>query len=144
MIRFRFSLRVLLTVTTFFAGFCYYWIVMPGATAKRFVDSIAAEDYKAADGLFWIASDRTLSEWKDKRWAFRSKAELLPLTFWQLLSGHREMLLHITYFQFDQNHDLDMRIAATSFGMKSPSDLSSNSALTIDSLQFSLPATEIK
>ena len=133
----RFSLRMMLILTAVTACFYFYWFVMPGATARRFVDSIGAENYQAADALFWIASDRTLAEQKEKCWGFQSRAELLPWTFGELCRGHRELLLHVSYFQFDQNHDVDMLIAATSFGLKSPTVSSTNAARTIDSSIFS-------
>jgi hypothetical protein len=133
MIRPRFSLRMMLSLTAGVACFYYYWFVLPTATARCFVDSISSENYKTADGLFWIASDRTLVQQKEKCWGFQSRAQLLPRTIGQLCSGHRELLLHVSYFQFDQNHDIDMHIAATSFGVNSPAISSTNAARTIDS-----------
>ena len=130
--RFRFSLRTLLIVTGLLAGFCYYWIVMPSATAERFVRSIGSEDYTTADRIFWKADDRVLAEWNEQRWGFRSTAELAPWSVSQLLSGRRELQLRVSYFQFDQNHDIEMRLAATSFGLKSPRNGFTSTAMMID------------
>jgi hypothetical protein len=131
----RFSLRTLLIITGMFAGFCYYWIVMPTATAKRFMDVIGTEDYETADLFFWNSDDRVLADWKEHRWGFQSKAELAPWSLIQLLSGHRNLQLHISYFQFDQNHDIEMRIEATSFGVKSPKTGLTNTSTIVDRAQ---------
>jgi hypothetical protein len=96
------------------------------------IDAIGSENYEAADRMFWTANDRTLADQKEKLWGFRSRAELLPSTIGQLCSGHRELLLHVSYFQFDENHDIDMHVAATPFGLNSPTVSSTSSARTID------------
>ena len=131
--RIRFSLRTLMIVTGLLAGFCYYWIVMPSATAKRFIRSISSEDYKTADRLFWKADDRVLAEWNEQRWGFQSTAELAPWSLYQLLSGHRELRLHVAYFQFDQNHDIEFQVTATSFGLNAPKNGVTKTAMIIDS-----------
>ena len=136
MLRQRFSMRMLLSLTAVVACFCYYWFVMPSSTAQQLVGAIGSENYEAADQMFWTASDRTLADQKEKLWGFQSKAELLPWTSGQLCSGHRELLLHVSYFQFDENHDIDMHVAATPFGLNSPTVSSTSSARTIDSRAF--------
>ena len=130
--RFRFSLRVLFIFTAFFAGSCYYRIVMPGVTAKQFIDSIGAEDYPSADNLFLIPEDRVLAQWNDKYWGFRSQAELLPWDFSQFVGGRKTVRLHVTYFFLDEYHDTEMQIAATASGMRSPGKSFSNNSMIID------------
>jgi hypothetical protein len=134
MVRPRFSMRMLLSLTAVVACFFYYWFVMPSSTAQQLVVAIASENYEAADRLFWTANDRPLAAPKGRFWGFQSRAELLPWTIGQLCSGHRDLLLHVSYFQSDENHDIDMQIAATSFGLNSPTILPTSSARTIDSV----------
>ncbi|HEY4233598.1 MAG TPA: hypothetical protein VGM76_09230 [Lacipirellulaceae bacterium] len=130
--KFRFSLRALFILTAVFAGFCYYWIVMPGAMAKRFVNAINREDYQSADDLIRSTNDRVLTQWQDKYWGFRSDAAFLPWSFAQFLCGRREVQLHVTYFFLDEHHDIETQLAATSFGMQSPGQSISNNAMMID------------
>lgn len=117
--RLRFSLRALFLLTTVVAGVCL-WFMLPSLTAKHFLAAIAGEDYKSADEFFLNDDDRFLAHWSDKRWAFRSSAELLPLTFGQLCRNERQVRIGITYFEFDQNFNCEMLISTTPFGLKKP------------------------
>jgi hypothetical protein len=137
MMRPRFSLRTLLIATAILAGLCYYWIEMPRATAKRFVDAIGAEEFSVADRMFWKAGDRGFAASKEKYWGFRADAEVLPWSMSQFLSGRRDVQLHMTYFFLDEHHDVENDIAATAFGLNSPTSLSTNNSMMIDRTQMS-------
>ncbi len=128
----RFSLRTLLIATAILAGLCYYWIGMPRATAKRFVDAISAEDFSAADQMFQKADDRGLVASKAKYWGFRADAEILPWGVGQLLSGRRDVRLHTTYFSLDQHVDVENEIPATAFGLNSATSFSADNSALID------------
>ena len=121
--RLRFSLRTLFLLTTVVAGLCL-WGLLPSIMARRFLATIAKEDYKSADEFFQNADDRFLADWADKRWGFRSSAELQPLTFGQFWRNQREVSVGITYFQFDQSFHVEMSLAATPFGLKKPASSS--------------------
>lgn len=130
--RLRFSLRTLLILTAIVAGLCYYWIVMPLATAKRFVDAIGANHYEAADRMFWNDLDRGLAQWNKKYWGMRAGGEVLPWSAAQFLTGRRDLRLHLTYFFLDENHDIEMHLAATSFGIESATAWSGSRSVIID------------
>ena len=127
----------LFVATTILAGLCYYWIEMPRATAKRFVDAIGAEDFSAADEMFQKAHDRGLVASKAKYWGFRADAEILPWSVGQLLSGRRDVRLHTTYFSLDQHVDVENEIPATAFGLNSATIFSVDSSALIDRTQMS-------
>ena len=128
----RFSLRTLLILTTLLAIFCYYWIILPSNTARCFVNAIHSEDFPTADHLFWQASDRTLTESKEKRWGFNATADLAPWSLSQLIAGRREIAFYMTYFQFDETHETRAQLRATPFGVQSPQDAIHNAAALID------------
>ncbi len=130
--RFRFSIRTLLLITTMFAAACYYCIVLPSAMARRFVSAINTERYPAADHMFWHDADRTFAKWKDERWGFACDAELASWSVRQFLCGRRNVVLRMKYFQFDENHYTAMELAATSFGMQSPQNTSDTTAMLFD------------
>lgn len=130
--RMRFSIRTLLLTTTLLAVACYYWIVLPSATAQQFIDCINTERYPTADHMFWHDADRTFTRWKDERWGFTCDAELGPWSVRQFLCGRRVVVLHMKYFQFDENYSVAMELAATSFGMQSPQYTSKTTAMLFD------------
>jgi len=117
--RLRFSIRALFILTTIVAALCL-WFMLPSLTARRFVVSVAGEDFKSADELFRHADDRFLADWSDNRWSMRAYPELLPLTLSQCLRNERRIRVGITYFQFDQNMYCDVLITATPLGLKKP------------------------
>jgi hypothetical protein len=96
------------------------WFMLPSLTAKRFLAALGSEDYQSADTYFLNADDRFFADWADKRWGLRTSAELQPLTVGQFFHNRREVLVEINYFQFDQNFHVDVRLAATPFGLKKP------------------------
>ncbi len=101
--------------------------------AKRFIAAIAAQDYAAADKLFNDPGERFIVTSAEKYWAFRPRAELLPITIKQLLSGERRLDLHCKYFYLDENVTGHTQIAATALGLKHRSVISeSRSAIIID------------
>lgn len=57
--RLRFSLRTLFILTTVVAGLCV-WFMLPSIMARRFLATIAKEEYKSADEFFQNANDRFL------------------------------------------------------------------------------------
>jgi hypothetical protein len=116
----RFSLRTFFVLVTLLAGCCYFWFVIPTVTANRFAQSIAVKDYKSADRLFSDHADRFIADSAEKYWAFESTAELMPITFGQLMSGRRHVALRFDYFHLDQNVSSVARIPATPFGLESP------------------------
>jgi hypothetical protein len=132
----QFSIRTLLA-TAILAGLCYYWIEMPRATARRFVDAIRAEDFSVADRMFRGVDDRVLAKSNQKYWGFRADAVILPWDIGQFLSGRRDVRLHATYFFLDEHHDLQQEIAATAFGLDSPTGLSAYRGAVIDRTQMS-------
>lgn len=142
--RFRFSLRALFLPITAFAGFCYIWIAKPSAAAKRFAESTRAEDYESADQLFRRADDRVLTQWKEKYLGFQADAVILPWSFAQCLCGRREVQLHVTYFFLDEHHDVEMHLAATSFGIDPPSTSFTNNAPLVDRVQHSTLPQDIR
>jgi hypothetical protein len=133
--RLRFSLRTLLLITAAFAGFCYYWAIMPGTTAQRFIRLISCENFEAADQMFWKSVDRQLVPWQKKCWGMRADAELSPWSIGQLLGGRRDLRLQVTYFYLDEHHDLEMQLAATSFGIDSASTWSGSRSAIVDQVQ---------
>jgi hypothetical protein len=102
------------------AAFCYFWIVMPTLTANRFVEAIVAKDYHAADVLFDVPDAGFLVRSAETYWAFNARAERLPITLDQLLTGRRHVLLHFDYFHLDQNVSSQAHIAATPLGLGLP------------------------
>jgi hypothetical protein len=132
--RFRFSLRAMLIATAILSGFCYFWIEMPRANGRRFVEAVTAENFPAADRMFWKSGDRVLTQWKEKYWGLRADAEMLPWSFCQFVSGQRDVRLHVTYFFLDEHHDLEMQIAATSLGLNSPMNSLTNSSMITDGI----------
>jgi hypothetical protein len=134
-IRLRFSLRTLLLTTAAFAGFCYYWVIMPGATAEHFIHLIRGEEFEAADLMFWKPVDRQLAPWQKKCWGMRADAELSSWSINQLFGGRRDLRLHVAYFYLDEHHDLEMQLAATSFGIDSASTWSGSRLAIIDQVQ---------
>ena len=116
-LRLRFSLRTLFLLTTLVAGLCLLFL-LPTFNAKNLLKAIDAEDYAAADKLFSDPHDRFLADWFENRWGMRTTAQLLPFTFGQFCHNRREVLLEITYFQFDQNCKVEVRLAATASGLK--------------------------
>jgi hypothetical protein len=105
----RFSLRTFFVSVTFLSIAGY-----------RFATAVNAENYQAADELFVDPSDGFLVQAADKRWAFRSSCDLQPLSLRQLMTGRRDVTLHIRYFEFDQNATQKAQIAAGPFGLKRP------------------------
>ena len=69
------------------------------------------------------------------RWGMRADAELSPASVSQLLSGRRDLRLHVTYFYLDEHHDLEMQLAATSFGIDSASTWSGSRSAIVDQVQ---------
>jgi hypothetical protein len=118
--RFRFSLRTFFLLLTLLAFCSYLWLTRPSHVARCFADAINSENYKAADQLL-RPGDRFLAEWADKRWAFRARCELRPLTLAQLLSARRHVDLHISYFEFDHTATREAYFIATPLGLASPS-----------------------
>ncbi|HEX3601894.1 MAG TPA: hypothetical protein VHU84_17205 [Lacipirellulaceae bacterium] len=131
----RFSLRTLLVLTTLLALFCYFWVIMPTQTAQQFVHAVNAEDYAIADRLASHDSDFTLSKWKDERWGFIAEAELAPWSARQLLHGTRDVTMRIKYFQLDQNFDIEMHLAATSFGLKKPDQVTMKNNAVVERIE---------
>jgi hypothetical protein len=131
----RFSLRMLFIATAVAAGFLYYWILMPQTTARRFVDAITAGEYEAADRMYWKDVDRGLALWNKKYWGMRAEAEILPWSLGQFLDGRRNLRLHVMYFFLDENHDIEMQLAATSFGIDSASTWSGSRSAIVDQVQ---------
>lgn len=117
--RLHFSLRTLFLLMTAVAGLCL-WFTLPSLIAKRFLAVVANEEYQSADAFFRNADDRFLANWSDKRWAFRSSAQLLPLTFDQFVRRQRAVRIETTFMQFDQSLKCDVLITATPLGLKNP------------------------
>jgi hypothetical protein len=117
--RLRFSLRTLFILTTLTAIACA-WAVLPALTAKRFLNTLAAKDYQTADQFFRNPSDQFLATWAEKRWAFGATGEMAPWTFGQVLTGKREVVIRLGYFEFDQNGSRTATIAATALGLGQP------------------------
>jgi hypothetical protein len=117
--RLRFSLRAMFVATTLVAALCC-WFLLPTFTAKRFLNAVANEDYQSADDLFRNSGDRFFAEWSDKRWGFRSTAEMRPITLAQFFQNRRDLVVEISYFEFDQNFSMEMHMDATPFGLKKP------------------------
>jgi hypothetical protein len=140
--RLRFSLRTLLLTTAAFACFCYYWLIMPGATAQHFIRLVSGEEFEAADLMFWKPVDRQLALWQKKCWGMRAEAELSPWSISQLLGGRRDLRLHVAYFYLDEHHDLEMQLAATSFGIDSASTWSGSRSALVDQVQRITDKTE--
>jgi len=116
----QFSLRTLLALTTLLALFCYYWVIMPTRTAQRFIRAVNSEDYTTAEQLSRHNSELAFTKWKDERWGLTTEAELAPWSVRQLLRGSRDLIMHMKYFRFDENHEIEMRLSATSLGIKKP------------------------
>jgi hypothetical protein len=117
--RIRFSLRSFFLLTTLFACFCYIWLIRPTAVAGRFAQAIHNEDYHAADEAL-RPNERFLADWAEKRWAFRSRCHLHPLTFGQLVTGRRYVTVQLNYFEFDHNADQQASLTATPLGLGAP------------------------
>jgi hypothetical protein len=117
--RFRFSLRTLLILTALAAAACYGWIARPAILARQFVAAIEQGDFAAADRMISIEADRFLVEWAEKRWAFRTTADVSPLSFALLCSGRRQIRLNVSTFEFDQTVDRLFQFDATPTGIQS-------------------------
>src|SRR6476620_4090399 len=117
--RLRFSLRTLFLLTTVVAALCL-WFILPSLTARRFLATVASEDYKSADNLFCDTDDRFLADWAEKRWSLRTVPELLPFTLSQSWHNERRIRVEATYFQFDQSMRCEVLITATPFGLQKP------------------------
>jgi hypothetical protein len=118
--RLRFSLRTFFVTLALVAFACYIWLTRPSQVAQRFADAVNSEDYAAADRLFRRSDDQFLADWADRRWAFKARCELRPLTLVQLLSARREVDVHIDYFEFDYTATRQVWMTATPFGLASP------------------------
>jgi hypothetical protein len=114
------------------AAFCYFWFVMPSLTANRFMEAVAAQDYHAADRLFRVPNHRFIADSAETYWAFEARAERLPITLHQLLTGRRHVVLHFDYFHLDHNVSSQAHIAATPFGLGSPVISRVGSGMVID------------
>ena len=128
----RFSLRTLLIFTAFFAGFCYFWIVMPSVTAKHFVDAINAEDYVAADMFFAKSDGVSFILTNNNTFGFRTKASLLPWTIGEFCSGRRGVQIINEYMAFDEHVNEVQHVVATPFGLMRPTRTSSTSSVMVD------------
>jgi hypothetical protein len=120
LLRLRFSLRTLLISVTILSIAGYFWFIAPTQVARRFAATINTENFEAADEFFLDDNDRFLVEMADRRWAFKSRCSLQPLSIGQLLTGRRNVTLQLSYFEFDQNASQTVRIAAAPFGLKRP------------------------
>jgi len=98
----RFSLRTLFFLTTLTALVCT-WLTLPTWTARRFVNTLNAEQWEAADNLFSNPDDCFLAHWADIRWGFQCNAEIAPRSWADALRGRRKVLIYIRYFALDQN-----------------------------------------
>jgi hypothetical protein len=119
--RLRFSLRTFFLFTTLVAIFCYVWFIRPTQLAERFARAVNSENYAAADQLFLQPDDWFLSEWAHNRWSFRASCDLYTLTLGQLLTARRQIALNLRFFEFDHRASQHVRLAATPFGLTSPS-----------------------
>lgn len=98
----RFSLRALFILTTLTAIVCT-WLTLPSWTARRFVKTLNAEKWEAADNLFRNSDDRFLAHWADIRWGFKCKGELAPWSWADAIRGQRKVMIEVRYFALDQN-----------------------------------------
>jgi hypothetical protein len=138
--RIRFSLRTFFVLLTLLAFFCYLWVTRPSQIARRFADAVNAEDFAAADQMFFRSGDQFLAEWADENWAFEARCELRPLTIAQLLSARRHVDINIGYFELDHTASRQVVIAATPLGLNAPSVSSVKyGALFIDRSESPIP-----
>lgn len=100
--RLHFSLRTLFIITTLTAVACA-WMTLPTWTAQRFVKTLNAENYEAADNFFRDPTDRFLAHWADIRWGFKCEAKLAPWSWVNALRGQRKVMIEARYFALDQN-----------------------------------------
>jgi hypothetical protein len=114
-LRLRYSLRTLLIVMAILALFCT-WLVVPTLTANRFLSAVETREYLVADNYFRNPDDRFLNQHSEERWAFQTSAELEPWTVGQLLHGKRRIVMHLHYFEFDQNANRTANIDVTPLG----------------------------
>jgi len=119
--RIRFSLRTFFILLTLLACLCYLWLTLPSQVAQRFADAVNTEDFTAADRHFLRSSDRFLAGWAEKRWAFRARCELRPLTLAQLLTARRQVDVYFNYFELDHTATRQAELSATPLGLTSPS-----------------------
>jgi hypothetical protein len=117
--RFRFSLRVLFLVATIAAALAY-WAVSPTLHAQQFLRALHAANYKVADECFRSQESRFLLDLYDKHWRFITRANLEPWTFAQLLSGKREIRLHVAYGDAGPMRSLVFNVFVTSAGLLAP------------------------
>jgi hypothetical protein len=104
---------------TVLALFCT-WIIVPSLKARRFIDALAAGDYRKADDFFRDPNDRFLANWAEKRWAFEASGDTAPWTFGQLLRGQKQIVIRCTYFEFDQNARCTATVVAKPLGLGPP------------------------
>jgi hypothetical protein len=90
--------------------------------ARQFVRALSVRDYQSADLMFRSADDRCLEKWDEEHWSFHASGRLAPLTFGQLVGGHRHVEFNINFFALDQTVSRDGLIAVTPIGARSPED----------------------
>jgi hypothetical protein len=100
--RFRFSLRTLLVLTTLAAVVCG-WLTVPTLRAYRFDAAIARGDLEAANRMF-LGVGTALTEWRARPAIDGIRAEVLPLTWPDLAVGRRRMwAAPVAYHQYEEN-----------------------------------------
>lgn len=130
--RARYSLRVFLLLPTLAAAICA-WCVAPSIAARKFASRLAKDDYEAVDEMFRDANDRCLQKWDEELWSFRATANLLPISFGQLITGRRHVQLQVSHFALDQTVSRDGLIAVTPLGASAPTMMTEQySSIIID------------
>jgi hypothetical protein len=117
--RIRFSLRFAFAVTTIVACGCY-WLMLPTINAQRFVAAVRANDYEAADSFFLRADDRFFVQRNEDCWEFHPRADLLPLSWHDIWSGHRQIHLTVVFGKPGRMMAHEAVVRATRSGLESP------------------------
>ena len=120
----RFSLRTLLTLTTAFALFCYYWVIMPTRTAQRFLDAVKSNDFVTADECFRDAKDRNYAKLDGEYWAFKLQANLEQRSLAEFLRGERRISYQLSFGGPRPLIGRGGTIISTAGGLQSPQDTS--------------------
>jgi hypothetical protein len=119
-VRMRFSLKVMLLLTTIAALACYE-AVLPTLHAQRFVQAVAEEDYHRADKCFRNPADGFLFDYYDNHWRFKADASPVPWTFRQFFRGERWVSLRVLWGDAGPIRGASWIVVATRDGLLTPS-----------------------
>ena len=92
----RFSLRALLIAAALVPPGAYFWLVMPTRHAQQFTDAVNRRDFAATERLCIDRQHPFPGRWQ-RHDVFEPTAVLVPLTWYDVCLGQRQVELTIAY-----------------------------------------------